>query len=247
MKFMKNVKRFLVALIILWTALESCPAQTGSGYPVAPPGASDQQVQAKDLADKLGKLQVDDFTGSYGYSIPIACAPARNGSQPALALAYSSKGQNGWCGFGWKLDIGYIERNTQNGFPIQFTTATPPAPATAYDDSKGFILNLFGKELKLLPTATNGAYLEFDAEVNTDFLRCICDTTNNKWVVYDKSGNVYYFGEIAGSRVANPKSGWSGGYNATFRWALDQIVTAINTRRETTLPPSMAPVLPTSA
>ena len=63
--------------------------------------------------------------------------------------------------------------------------------------------------------------------MDTDFLRCILDTSNNKWQVYDKCGNVYYFGQVAGSRVVNPKSsaGW-GGYSATFHWALDQIVTA---------------------
>ena len=224
MKSKNSLKRFSVGIIMLGMAA-SCLAQSGTGFPVAPQGASDGQVQAKDLEGKRGKLQVDEFTGSFGYSIPIACAPARNGSQPALALTYSSKGENGWCGVGWKLDIGYIERNTQNGIPVPFS-ATTHLPLKQYDDTKGFILNLFGKEFKLLPTATNGAYLEFDAEVNADFLRCICDTNNNKWAVYDKSGNIYYFGQIAGSRVVNPKTGWSGGYNATFKWALDQIVTA---------------------
>jgi RHS repeat-associated protein len=221
---MNNMKRFSVGIIVLWMAA-SCLAQSPSGFPVAPPGGSDGQVQAKDLEGKRGKLQVDEFTGSFGYSIPIACAPARNGSEPALALVYSSKGENGWCGVGWKLDIGYIERNTQNGIPVPFS-ATSHLPLKQYDDSKDFILNLFGQELKLLPTATNGTLLEFDAEVNTDFLRCILDTSNNKWQVYDKSGNVYYFGQTGGSRVVNPKTGWSSGYNATFQWALDQIVTA---------------------
>lgn len=218
------MKRLLVGISVLWTAATGL-AQTQSGFPVAPPGASDEQVQAKELAGKLGKLQVDDFTGSFGYSIPIACAPARNGSEPALALAYSSKGENGWCGVGWKLDLGYIERNTQNGIPIPYS-ATTHAPLKQYDDSKEFILNLYGKELKLLPSATNGSLVEYRAEVDTDFLRCILDTSNNKWQIYDPSGNVYYFGQIAGSRMANPKSGWSSGYSGTFRWALDEVVTA---------------------
>ena len=229
---MNNLKRFSVGTIVLWTAVGSCLAQTISGASPAPLSASDQQIQAKDLADKSGKLQVDDFTGSFGYSIPIACAPARNGSQPALALAYSSKGENGWCGMGWRLDIGYIERNTQNGFPIQFTTATPPAPSTAYDDTKGFILNLFGKELKLFSVATNGSLVEYRAEVDTEFLRCFLDTSsNNRWLVYDKSGNVYYFGQTSGttgSRVVNSK--WGSGYSATFHWGLDQIDTATGDR-----------------
>jgi RHS repeat-associated protein len=221
----KNMKRFSVGIMVLWAA--GCLAQTQSGFPIAPPGASDGQLQAKDLEGKRGKLQVDDFTGSFGYSIPIQCAPARDGSDPALALAYSSKGENGWCGVGWKLDLGYIERNTHEGVPVPYSTTTH-FPLKQYDDSKDFILNLFGKELKLLPAATNGTLVEYRAEVDTDYLRCILDTTNNKWQVYDKSGNVYYFGGTTSSRVANPKtsSGWSSGYSGTFHWALDQIVTA---------------------
>jgi len=225
MKFMNHMKRFSVGIMVLWTA--SSLAQTISTQPPAPSSASDQQIQAKDLEGKRGQQQVDLFTGSFGYSIPIQCAPARNGSEPNLALVYSSGGDNGWCGMGWKLDIGHIERNTKDGFPIQYTTGNPAAPTNRYDDTKGFILNLFGKELKLLPTGTPG---EFDAEVDTDFLHCICDTNNNKWQVYDKSGNVYYFGQTASSKVVNPKTGWSGGYNATFQWALDQIDTATGDR-----------------
>lgn len=223
---MKNVKRFSVVFIILWTALESCLAQNGnSGLSGGPVSASDQQVQATDLIGKRGQQKVDLFTGSFGYSIPIACAPARNGSEPSLALAYSSSGENGWCGMGWNLDIGDIERNTRDGFPIKYSTANPPAPLNQYDDTKGFMLNLFGKAYKLFSVATNGTLVEYRAEVDTDFLRCFLDTANNNWTVYDKSGDVYYFGEIAGSRVTSPKTGWSG-YSGTFHWALDQVITA---------------------
>ena len=226
MEFTKNVKRLSVVLAILWTALDNCPAQTGnsaaSGGPIS---GSDQQVQAADLLGKRGQQQVDLFSGSFGYSIPISCAPARNGSEPNLALAHSSAGDNDWCGMGWKLDIGSIERNTRDGIPVAYSTGTTPAPLTQYDDTKGFMLNLLGKGYKLFPVATNGSVIEYRAEVDTDFLRCLCDENNNNWTVYDKGGNVYYFGEVASSRVINPKSGWSG-YTGTFRWALDQSVTA---------------------
>ena len=219
------MKWFVIGIMML-LPVGSCLAQATDGVDRKNSSAADQQALAKDLDGKRGEQQVDLFTGSFGYSIPIQCAPARNGSEPALALRYSSGGDNGWCGMGWKLDIGHIERNTKDGFPIKYSTANPPAPTTAYDNSKGFLLNLFGKELKLLPTGTTN---EFDAEVDTDFLHCVLDTTNNQWRVYDKSGNVYYFGQIAGSRVANPKAGWSG-YTATFQWALDQIDTVTGDR-----------------
>jgi RHS repeat-associated protein len=216
-------KWFCLGITVLWAVNGLAqPANNNGGSP----GAFDEQQQARDLTGKRGQQQVDLFTGSFGYSIPINCAPARNGSEPALALMYSSGGDNGWCGMGWKLDIGWIERNTKDGFPIQFTTASIPAPSTAYDDSKGFLMNLFGKELKLFAVATNGSTVEYRAETDTDFLRCFLDTSNNKWTVYDKSGNTYYFGQTSSSRVANPKTGWSSGYSGTFHWALDEVDTA---------------------
>jgi RHS repeat-associated protein len=226
MKLMNNAKQLAVALMTLWTATGTGLAQLGNtGTSGGPVSASDQQVQAIDLIGKQQQQKVDLFTGSFAYSIPIACAPARNGSEPNLTLGYSSAGDLGWCGMGWDLNIGYIERNTRDGVPIAYSTATPPAPLTQYNDSKGFIMNLSGKELKLFSVATNGTLVEYRAEVDTDFLRCFLDTNNNNWTVYDKGGNAYYFGETTNTRVANPKTGWNG-YSGTFRWALDQVVTA---------------------
>ena len=226
MKFMNTVKWYSAAIAAVWMTASVCTAQTGSpGNSGGPDSASDQQVQAIDQIAKQQQQKVDLFTGSFAYSIPITCAPARNGSEPKLALGYSSGGDNGWCGMGWNLTIGYIERNTRDGFPIAYSTATPPAPLRQYDDGKGFMLNLGGKESKIFAVANNGNTIEYRAETDTEFLRCILDTVNNNWTVYDKSGNAYYFGETTNSRVVNPKSGWSG-YTGTFHWALDQIVTA---------------------
>jgi RHS repeat-associated protein len=226
MKVTNKVKWFSGVIATLWVATGMCIAQSDtpatSGGPVS---ASDQQVQAIDQIGNQEQQKVDLFTGSFGYSIPIKCAPARNGSEPKLALGYSSGGDNGWCGMGWDLNIGYIERNTRDGFPIAYSSATPPTPLTQYNDSKGFMLNLGGRESKLFAVATNSTGFEYRAEVDTEFLRCLLDTNNNNWTVYDKSGNAFYFGESSSSRVANPKSGWSG-YGGTFHWGLDQIVTA---------------------
>ena len=221
MKFKNPVKRLAAGVLSIALLILLAHANSNTG----PVSASDQQVQAIDLVGKKSQQKVDLFTGSFGYSVPIACAPARNGSEPNLVLAYSSANDNGWCGMGWDLNIGYIERNARDGFPIAYSTGTPPSPLNQYDDTKGFILNLSGRESKLFAVATNSSVVEYRAEVDTDFLRCFLDTSNNKWTVYDKSGNVYYFGEATGTRVTNPKSGWSG-YSGTFRWELDQIVTA---------------------
>jgi RHS repeat-associated protein len=232
MKLRNDVKRLLVLLTVLWVTTGIGLAQnsgqsynSASGVNGGPVSGSDQQVQAAELLSKRGQQKVDLFTGSFGYSIPIACAPARNGSEPNLALAYSSAEENGWCGMGWKLEIGSIERFTRDGFPIAYSTATNPAPLTRYDDTKGFMLNLSGKGYKLFSVATNVPVIEYRTEVDTELLRCLLNTNNNNWTIYDKSGDAWYLGETTNSRVTNPKTGWSG-YSGTFHWALDQIVTA---------------------
>ena len=207
----------------LWSSGQPWPGQANSNS--GPISASDQQVQATDLVGKQAQKKVDLFTGSFNYSVPINCAPARNGSEPQLSLDYSSAGEDGWCGMGWDLEIGSIERNVRDGFPIAYSTGNPSSPLNQYDDTKGFMLDLFGRTYKLFSVATNGT-VEYRAETDTDFLRCFFDTANNEWTVYDKSGNAYYFGETSSSRVSNPKwTGWSGA-TGTFHWALDQIVTA---------------------
>ena len=171
-----------------------------------------------------GKHKTDAFTGSFGYSIPIEGAPARNGSQPPLALNYSSGGENSWCGQGWTLDVGYIERNTKDGFPNKWDADTTPKPVKQYDDAKGFMCNLFGKQVKLLPYSGN----EYRAEVDTDFMRYIFDPGNNRWDVYDKSGNLYKFGYSSNSRLINPN--WTANNTGTFRWALEEIITVTGDR-----------------
>jgi len=220
MKWKKNAKWFLAAVMAFGTALAWAESNSG------PVSASDQQSQATDLVGKHGQQKVDLFTGSFTYDVPINCPPARNGSEPNLAIAYSSAGDDGWCGMGWELAIGSIERNVRDGFPIVYGSGSPASPQNQYDDSKGFMLDLFGKSAKLFSVATNGTIVEYRAETDTDFLRCFFDTTNNKWIVYDKSGTAYFFGESTGSRVSNPKTGWTNGATGTFRWALDQVVTA---------------------
>ena len=83
-----------------------------------------------------------------------------------------------------------------------YSSGNPASPLNAYDDTKGFMLDLFGKSYKLFSVATNGT-VEYRAETDTEFLRCFFDTTNNKWMVYDKSGTAYYFGETSSTRREN--------------------------------------------
>ena len=60
-------------------------------------------------------FQTDTFTGRFQYRFPIRVAPARNGADPEISLVYNSGSGNGFCGVGWTLDLGTIQRDTRYG------------------------------------------------------------------------------------------------------------------------------------
>lgn len=221
----KHFSAWLLATVVLTVTLALTPrCKAATGYNSGP-AASVGQIEAKSLVGKRAKHETDLFTGAFVYSIPIEAAPARNGSQPSLNLVYSSSGENGWCGLGWNLDIGYIERNTKDGIPVAWNNTTA-APLAQYDDSKGFTCSMFGRQVRLLAVGSG----EYRAEVDTDFTRYFFDSGNNRWYVYDKGGNLYRFGYGDNSRLTNTKSGWGNNATGTFRWALDEIITASGDR-----------------
>ena len=167
--------------------------------------------------------QADLFTGRFSYKIPIKVAPARQGSEPKLALGYNSAFGNGWCGVGWSLDTAYIQRDTRHGVPILWGSGS--SPLTQYDDSKGFVANFGGAQSTLVQISVAGSNpMVFRQQVDTAFLT-YNRFTDNHWEVVDKSGTTMYFGEGPTNRMSNPKTGWSSGaLSGTFRWVLDKVV-----------------------
>src|SRR6266542_786456 len=171
-------------------------------------------------------FQTDLFTGRFSYSIPIVVAPGRQGAQPLLALAYNSSGGNGWCGVGWNLDVGFIQRDTRRGPPIKWGATNA---LSEYDDTKCFVANFGGVNacLVLVGPANNNPS-DFRAEVDTTFqrYRYYWNSTDPYWQVIDKGGNSFFFGRTSASRMENTRSGWNppNSGKAVFRWALDRVI-----------------------
>ena len=167
------------------------------------PGTKDQDAMPKDMGfvsfDAASASQVDLYTGQAGLSIPLFVPPGRKGLTPQVALSYSSGGGNGWCGKGWNLSFGDIERSTKRGVP-------------AYTDDDTFVLN-FGASSELVYDEEEEVYYPVHEAL---FMKIERDTTNNKWIVTDKSGTVYTFGASDNSRQKRDA-------NSTFAWYLDKV------------------------
>jgi len=213
MRFL-NLPSVLAALLLLVPA--SVHAATADAGNNTGPAASSEDA----LSAATGKLdyQTDMFSGRFGYSVPILVPPARNGSEPSLALRYTSSGDHGWAGQGWELELGHIQRETRNGVPVKWNAGLP---LSEYDDTKGFLFSLNGASSRLIHVETN----EFRAEIESGFLRFhfLTNSSGNSWRVTDTSGNQFYFGETADSRMVNTK--WGSTTNlpkGTFRWALNR-------------------------
>jgi RHS repeat-associated protein len=187
---------------ILFLAAITIKAEDLTDYGAVPPlaGPSGEPIGG---AQKLN-FHTDLSTGRFGYSVPIKIPPARGNSQPGIALQYGSGNGNGWCGVGWNLEMGFIERDTRSGVLLQANNS--------YSDAMGFAFSTAEYGGRLIQIGTN----DYRPQINTAFLKFWY--SNGWWTVTDKSGRKYLFGDTTASRVTN-------GYG-TFRWALSGILDA---------------------
>jgi RHS repeat-associated protein len=173
--------RMFSILTILFYA-NICSAQTtdnpddSSSTPSYDTGlqAGDPLIEPSITALALGNL-VDLFSGQVILRIPIAMPPGRGGVQPYLALEYSSARRNSWCGVGWDLSAGYIQRSLKKGVP-------------KYNSSDTFEVSLNGVIGELIPIG-NG---EYRLKVESPFMRF--QFFESYWLVTDKNGTKFTFG-----------------------------------------------------
>ncbi|MBI3601724.1 MAG: VCBS repeat-containing protein [Candidatus Omnitrophica bacterium] len=158
-------------------------------------GAALANVQA-------ASVQVEPFSGSANLAIPISTPPGRAGIQPSLALTYSSSArQLGLAGMGWTLDLGSIQRSVKKGVP-------------SYDDSKDTFTLVEGTSQDLVkdPNSSNRYY----SEVEGAFAKI--EYFTDHWLITDKKGVKYYFGNTDDSRQYDPANPAH-----IFRWALNRV------------------------
>ncbi len=151
------------------------------------------------MPTKVQLPQSDQFSGGLSYDFPITIPPGRNGLQPDLKLQYAShvREEGSPFGYGWSVNIPYIQRLNKTGSDRLYT-------------DNNFTSSLSG-ELVLVSGTTYVPKVE-----NGDFLKY--DFGGTSWTVTDKNGAIYKFGAQAATRQDNPTDS-----TKVFKWMLEEV------------------------
>ncbi|WP_179293933.1 LamG-like jellyroll fold domain-containing protein [Candidatus Methanoperedens nitratireducens] len=144
-------------------------------------------------------LNPNDINGSLTYDYPITVPPGRNGLQPDLKLSYNSQlsSEESAFGYGWNINIPYIERINRKGTDKLYT--------------ENYFNSSLSGELVLISGTSYGSKVD-----NGEFLKY--DFSNNSWLVTDKNGTKYKFGYSAAARQDNPTDS-----TKVFKWMLEEV------------------------
>jgi RHS repeat-associated protein len=131
-------------------------------------------------------------TGTFTYRLPLKLPPVRGGA-PELALEYNSGHGNGPLGFGWRLQLPHLQRQTDKGLPL-------------YTDADTFV-DWTGEELV---RQADGSFRQENEFTFTRYER----TPEGGWLARLRDGGRLWLGQGAASRLDWEAAG-------TFRWHLD--------------------------
>ena len=148
-------------------------------------------------------FNVADIDGSFQTEIPIVIPPGRNGMNPQLRISYgSNSGTLGsYVGFGWSIDVPYIERINRSGVEKIYTENN------FFSSMSGelSVASLGATTSTFLPRVDDGSFGKYEL-------------TNNIWTVYDRNGTRYSFGLTSQSRQGDATT-----TSHVFRWMVDTI------------------------
>ena len=183
-------------------------AEQGDEGAKASAQSSDQDGPAQKPADNSSLTQrlpeIDKNTGALSYNYPIVVPPGRNNLQPDIALSYNSNstGQNDVFGYGWSLNIPYIQRLNKTGINALYSSNY------FYSSLDGELSTTDGTSY--VPRTENGQFDKYT------FL-------NNQWIVIAKNGTQYKFGYNAFAQQND-----SANSGNVYKWMLQEIRDANN-------------------
>jgi len=148
-------------------------------------------------------LEVDKNTGGLNNKYIISVPPGRNGLQPDLALTYNSQNRQdaGVFGYGWGVNIPYIERFNKTGSEKLYSTSTP-----SY-----FLSSMDGELATTTATSTYVSRID-NGNFNT------YTYSSNQWLVIDKNGIQYKFGYATTTQQNDPNITGN-----VYKWMLQEV------------------------
>ncbi len=178
-------------------------------------------IPAAHPTDKINFIEMPSANqeGDAVLSYPIEIPGGRKGMQPNLTVQYNSSGGNGWMGLGWNINVGTIDINTKWG-------------AIKYDATKETESYLVNGEEVTLRVSDNSFYLPYrNTEINrisnamfyprqegsfNRIQRLGSSPKNYSWVVTDKGGIKYYYGQTSDSQLQTDSGNIA-------RWFLEKV------------------------
>ena len=148
---------------------------------------------------KNNKLpEADIYTGALTYAVPITVPPGRNSMTPDLALTYNSQKieSSSLFGSGWGINIPFIKRLNKQGTEKLFESNT------YYSSFDGELVSV--GDNTFVPKSEKGSFRKYTFE-------------NNTWIITEKNGMAYIFGNASNSRQVNPLNS-----TEVFMWMLEE-------------------------
>jgi len=245
MKIRSFIFIFLLNLVLVSTAIAQ---QAGGGDEGAIPGGNAEANAATGTASVINgrggsansgpSVQADEFTGAATYNIQIGVPPSRGGLEPNLTLNYNSysKNRNGWVGYGWDLSLGSITRTSDTG-SINFDTGQSfQAEFAGQSESLVLVQEEVRPEDFGLQVANGAQVSQYAAkyEGSYNIYLHIFETVrvaigrsvirDYGWVVLDKSGKRYVFGDTEASRDERYRWQEQQIFPLIGRWLLKEVV-----------------------
>jgi len=181
---------------------------TISGIQAANPTAGIVQIQPP-VANQKGDGTVD---------FPIVLPPGRGGLTPSLSVTYNNNGGSGPVGYGWDIPVQTISVDSRFGTPLYSTSQETESYQFNGEDlllQSGTTLYQPHRPGTFINRVTDATFVPKVEGAFSKIVRKGTSPANYYWIVYDKSGKKYYYGN-----VTKISSGTGGNIS---KWYLDKV------------------------
>ena len=158
-------------------------------------------IKAADPTAAINTIQppTANQQGSANLSYHIEIPPTgRNGTTPNIAVSYNSDGGSGWLGEGWDIQIPKITVDTRWGVPRY----SPTEETETYNLNGVMLVQMDNQNPSVAhrgaKIARKTGDVQFYPRTENGFSKIIRKGTGPKdyqWVLYDKNGTIYYYGD----------------------------------------------------